>query len=82
MNDAKAERVCTYCNIYIGYAAEARRAVRPTSKLLEEKTEARRDPREETSMLSRAVPSPVRSRYMHTHQHPCDIRHMIINMRI
>ena len=55
-----------YIYIYIGYAAEARRAVRPTSKLLEETTEARRDSREETSMLSRAVPAPVRSRYMHT----------------
>ena len=68
MNDAK-QNVCDilqhiyiYIYIYIGYAAEARRAVRPTSKLLEETTEARRDSREETSMLSRAAAAPVRSR--------------------
>ena len=70
MNDAnqKACDTATYIYIYIytGYAAEARRAVRLTSKLLKGTIEARRDSREETSMLSRAAPAPVRSRYTYT----------------
>ena len=69
MNDAKQKRVThQHINtpIYIGYAAETRRAVRPTSKFLKGTVEARRDSREETSMLSRAAPAPVRSRYRYT----------------
>ena len=62
MNDAKQKACDILQHVYIGYAAEVRHAVRPTSKLLKGTVEARRDSREETSMLSRAAPAPVRSR--------------------